>query len=407
MGRGQIGYWGISTVDTVAERKRVVFRPATAADTVRIGDLVCYNSDLAADWKELTANRLTGDFGGENATAYAEGSQTYNGRFLIVEKGASGNLNEWAGVVAVLGPKKGGDGDILEIWVPREGAVVPVYTDVNCTLNTSVLGVSSSSYLAQTVTGDDDPLPIGVAVETVDRSGTNGLVWCRLFGRAGIGVEASFFSPSIKRNGRAYGFTVGGDNFFQGVAGAQEYLVHLEGGKSVIASGDCYGGILKISGGNDVVQPTSYIMRGINVSQSNDGTLGQIDNFIGVKNNVGTCTTVTALSLRAENYGTNAGTGSVFGGLDILLTPEGTMAEKSFGIRVRNNNASLATAVAAVLEVSESGANTGFTNLLYVPTAADLGIIAASGDIVFSSADKLIPIKVGSTTYYLVATDNV
>jgi hypothetical protein len=97
----------------------------------------------------------------------------------------------------------------------------------------------------------------------------------------------------------------------------------------------------------------------------------------------------------------------VFGGLDILLTPEGTMAEKSFGIRVRNNNASLATAVAAVLEVSESGANTGFTNFLYVPTAADLGIIAASGDITFSSADKLIPIMVGTTTYYLVATDNV
>jgi hypothetical protein len=57
--------------------------------------------------------------------------------------------------------------------------------------------------------------------------------------------------------------------------------------------------------------------------------------------------------------------------------------------------------------VSESGANTGFTNFLYVLTAADLGIIAVSADITFTTADKLIPIKVGTTTYYLVATDNV
>lgn len=371
--------------------------------TVREGMPVCYNYDTTTNWTSVDKNGTAGTFD----TSTAEGYQN-EGKFIRVEDPTEFNLNWFAGEVAAGSPGIGVIGPCtLDIFVPN-GAIVPIRTNANCVVGITSLGVGTAGTYFEQVTGDGDPIPCAVAMETVDRSGTAGLVLAKVFstGRSVSGLDG-FFSPSAKNNGRTYGFIINGDNFFQGVAGAQEYLVHMEGWKSVIASGDCYGGILKISGGNDVVQPTSYILRGINANVSNDGTLGQLDNFIGVKNDEGTCTTVTALSLRAENYGTNAGTGSVFGGLDILLTPEGTMAEKSFGIRVRNNNASLATAVASVLEVSESGANTGFTNLLYVPTAADLGIIAASGDIVFSSADKLIPIKVGSTTYYLVATDNV
>jgi hypothetical protein len=359
---------------------------------------VCYNYD--------TTDNILGWSGTAESTTTAEGSQN-EGKYLRVENPVEANLQWFAGVVAgggwcgTVGPCW------LEVYIPN-GAVVPVRAYASCTVGVTSLGVSTGGRYMEVPTGDGDPLACAVAEETVDRSSTAGLVLAKMWptGQTVAGFDG-FFMPAAKRNGRTYGFVINGDNFFQGVAGAQEYLVHMEGGKSVKASGDCYGGILKISGSNDAVQPTSYILRGINCNASNDGTLGQVDNFIGVKNDEGTCTTVTALSLRAENYGTNAGTGSVFGGLDILLTPEGTMAEKSFGIRVRNNNASLATAVAAVLEVSESGANTGFTNFLYVPTAADLGIIAASGDITFSSADKLIPIMVGTTTYYLVATDNV
>jgi hypothetical protein len=36
-----------------------------------------------------------------------------------------------------------------------------------------------------------------------------------------------------------------------------------------------------------------------------------------------------------------------------------------------------------------------------------VGVIAAGGDITFDSSDKLIPIDIAGTTYYLVATDNV
>jgi len=180
MAFGEVSYWHIDGKESMAESKRVVFRPSSSTDTIRVGDLVCYNSDLAADWKEATTNRLTSDFNGENATTYAEGSQTYNARFLVVEKPATANLAAFAGVVKALGPKLGTDGDTIEIWVPKHGAVVPVMTDQSVTINSSVLGVVNAKYEASS-----GGVPIGIALETVDRSGTDGLTWMRFDNRLG------------------------------------------------------------------------------------------------------------------------------------------------------------------------------------------------------------------------------
>jgi len=217
------------------------------------------------------------------------------------------------------------------------------------------------------------------------------------------------FAPFAENTGRSYGFQVVGDNFFTGVAGAQEYLVHFEGSKDVVASGDAYGGILKISGGNDAVQTVAgYVFRGLNINTSNDGTLGSIESFIGTKNDEGTATNVKALTLRAENYGTMGASGT-FGGLDIILTNEAAVAETEFGIRIQNTNNSIAGPVDAVIWVSETGANTGFTNFLKVPTAADLGITAATVEaahVLGFDADGTaikIPISVGGVTYYILA----
>ena len=178
MGRGQIGYWGISTIDTVAERKRVVWRPKTAATVAKVGQPVSYNSDITADWKELTINRLTGDFGGENATAYAEGAQAYNGRFLIVEEVSVDEPSAFAGIIAVLGSKKGADGDIIEIYIPN-GAVVPVYTDKNIVrLDRLYLEDGEQTFVNATQAGMGPC--VGIAYETVDRSSTAGLVWAKI-----------------------------------------------------------------------------------------------------------------------------------------------------------------------------------------------------------------------------------
>ena len=175
MGFGQVAAWSTVTVDTIAEKKKVVFRPSSSTDKVRVGDLVCYNSDLAANWQEKTSARAANDLNGSGVTTYAEGSQTFNARFLVVEKPATANLHAFAGVVAELGPERGGDGDTISVFVPKVGAVVPVYTDQSVTVDSSVLTVANGSYMA-TAAGN----PIGVAVETIDRSSPNGLAWMRM-----------------------------------------------------------------------------------------------------------------------------------------------------------------------------------------------------------------------------------
>jgi len=169
----QVGVFNLGAPDPIAERKKVWFRPSSSTDTVRVGDLVCYNSDLAADWKERTTNRSPG--GALDATTYAEGNQTYNARLFVVEKPASANLDAFAGVVAELGPEAGEDGDLIEIWIPKEGAVVPVMCDMACTINSTVIGVVNAKY-----EGSVGGRAIGVAAETVDRSSTDGLVWMRM-----------------------------------------------------------------------------------------------------------------------------------------------------------------------------------------------------------------------------------
>jgi len=177
MGLGEISAWMVGMKDTIAETKEVVYRPSTATDTVRVGDLVCYNSDLAADYKEKTSNPSDG------GTTYAEGSQTYTGRLLIVEKPASTNLHQWAGVVASLGRKAGADGDLLQIFVPKDGAVVPVMCDKSVTRGETVLAVKMDQYEATSPVYGGSTASfrvIGLAEETVDRSSTDGLVWMRM-----------------------------------------------------------------------------------------------------------------------------------------------------------------------------------------------------------------------------------
>lgn len=165
----KIQLMGSGAYDISCPVKRVFFRPSTAADTIRVGDQVCYNSDSVQDHKERTADPshlgLTQD-------TYAEGEQEFTGRLFIVEKPATANLAAYAGVVKSLGEKIGGDGDMIEIFIPTEGAIVPVISDQNCTNERTVLGIRDGAYEASY-----PGRAVGIARETKDRSGTDGLVW--------------------------------------------------------------------------------------------------------------------------------------------------------------------------------------------------------------------------------------
>ncbi len=392
---------GVSGIDPIAQKKRVVFRPSTASDTIRVGDSVCYNSDLAADYKERSSNPVSA------GTTYAEGAQTYNARLFIVEKPAEANLNQFAGIVAALGSKAGADGDFIEIYTPVEGAVVPVYTDANCVINQTVLGAADGAYTLSQDTGSGDPLGIGVAVETIDRSNTNGLCWMRMYAAPGIGSNSMFIAPSNFRNGRCYGVTITGDNFFGGAAGAQEYLVQIEGTKEVAGTGDNYQGFLFIKGNNEAANDSNCSFRGLNCSINNreDGTMGLITNTISLslKQLSGNITTAIALQIDAQDL--TAGTKTTFGGLDVAINREGAAATEEFGIRVRTRG-TINTAVNTVFRIDKDATDHGFANLFSIEADA-VDYVAAQGNVTVTTADKVIPIRLAGVLYYLIAVDGI
>lgn len=162
-------------IDPIAVTKRVFWRPVTSTTVLKVGQPVCYNSDCVCDHKERTSDPthlgLTKD-------TYAEGEQEMTGRLFIVEEPLSANLSHLAGFVKSLGSLDGADGDMIEIFIPN-GAIVPVRTDVNCTLDDTILGIRNGQ--AEATIGEYCR-PVAIAKETKDRSSTAGLVWAKIVG---------------------------------------------------------------------------------------------------------------------------------------------------------------------------------------------------------------------------------
>jgi hypothetical protein len=136
-------------------KKRVYLEPS---DTVYAGYAVCYNHDTTEDMDGSTV---------------AEGSQC-NGKFLRVEKPAAANLDFLAGFVApesngVVGPKW------ITIIEPM-GCIIPAYISANAVLGETKLFLQDASY----VLGSDGGRQVGLAMETVDRSSTNGVALARV-----------------------------------------------------------------------------------------------------------------------------------------------------------------------------------------------------------------------------------
>ena len=156
-------------IDPIAQTKRVFWRPETSTTVLKAGQPVCYNSDSVLDHKEraLDPTHL-----GLTIDTYAEGEQEFTGRLFCVEEPLTANLMSFAGICKSLGPKAGADGDMIEIFIPVEGAVVPVWTDQDCVFDRTIVGILDAS-----VDVTKPGCPIGVAKETKDRSTTDGIVW--------------------------------------------------------------------------------------------------------------------------------------------------------------------------------------------------------------------------------------
>lgn len=171
-------------------KKRVVFRPASSTDTLKTGYALCYNYDLVEDWQE---NTQTAPDGPDAVASYAEGNQEFNARFLTVEKPLGKNIDHFAGWVCEESDGAG-DGEFINIYVPVEGAVIPVYTDLSVANSATVLAVNPGSYaMGNPVYGGSTTSSVmqGIALETINRSSVNGLTWMLVKKGLSLGLGVS------------------------------------------------------------------------------------------------------------------------------------------------------------------------------------------------------------------------
>ncbi len=377
-----------------AQRKRVWY---TGDSTIREGMPLCYDFDTTDNilGYDKAAGGLPGCQTTPNTTA--EGNQN-EGKYLRVEDPVAEDNQQWlAGYVAGTSEAGKAGPRWLDIFVPN-GAIIPVRTDASCTVGVTILGLADGETLLQLAYGSDDPMCCAIAMETVDRSQASGIVLAKCFptGQVISGLSAHFM-PSNIRNGRTYGFTVDGENFFKGIAGAQEYLVHLVAWKATASTGDCYGGMLKIKGINEGVNANTYIWRGLNCAAHNEGTVGWVENVISINNESGgTATRAVALAINAENYGT---TGEM-GCCDMLLRDEGTSTE-SYILRLRNDDRSAVGEVGSVFKIEAVTESDGFDVLFDFEDLVDLGSLYIEDSN--ASPDKAGSIKIttpaGATAY--------
>ncbi len=206
------------------------------------------------------------------------------------------------------------------------------------------------------------------------------------------------FEPVRPDSAYAYGVKVDSDLFFTGGAATKSYLMGLFGDRPAgsAATGDSNDALLKLSGNNYAANDTNFIFRGLNAAINNrsGGTLGWIEHSFGVQNKVGgTVNNIRGLTIVAENYGTVS---DMFGGLDVLLKNEGAVATLEYGIRIRNENNSIADAVGAAILVSDTGANTGWDYILdFNGASVVVGDIRLNGGMVVHQ-DKADRVMIGA-----------
>lgn len=159
-GQGQVVFEGTERI-----AKKVVYYEGT--DALDEGDCLCYNRDYG--------------------TASAEDED----RAYRAEKPSATNLKWFAGTVSDKSAGKTGPG-LFELNVPvTNGQMVPVRTDQSCTINTTILTLVAGQYQAG---GPGEGIPIALALQTVDRSSTEGTVLANL---TGIGVNNAGPSDAI------------------------------------------------------------------------------------------------------------------------------------------------------------------------------------------------------------------
>lgn len=371
----KIQLMGSGAFDVYCPTKRVFFRPSSDTDVIRVGDQVCYNSDLDTDHKERTVDPthlgLTKD-------TYAEGKQEFTGRLFIVEKPATANLHAYAGVVKSLGPVAGGDGDMIEIWIPTEGAVVTVMSDQNCVLDRTIMGIRNGAYEASY-----PGRPIGVAIETKNRDTTDGLVWMKFKNFEYNAVNAAGDSTSnaliVDDEATSNAVTIKALNVrFDGTGRARAlyYVGEING------AGHSLYGMFKFRTYISAAASKNTHCLCANLVIKDDGTLS----------NAGGEHASSAMYVTVETEVSSSAP----------TLSGGTLAAFYIGYYVDEGTAAPVEAFPFYFNTNQSLGQ--WDGLLRTRNINDIGAYVSTGDAPgLQTGDAMIPVKLGDTTYYLVA----
>lgn len=230
---------------------------------------------------------------------------------------------------------------------------------------------------------------------------------------AGVTRERHTFSPERGNEGTSNALALAlGSDFFKGGAAQKSYALSITGDRPAgsAATGDSNDALIRASGNNYAANDTNFILRGVNASVNNrdGGTLGRLDHNLGVQGKSGgTVGTLLGLTVTAENYGVAT---DLFGGIDVVLKNEAAVATTEFGLRLRNENNSIAGPVAAAIAVTDTGANTGWTSVLDASGASVVSEIlklahdavaadAGGGTVGSVVSGAFIRVKVGATNF--------
>ena len=207
-----------------------------------------------------------------------------------------------------------------------------------------------------------------------------------------------------------YRFDDNGAGIMSGGAAQKTYFMYLNAARLSAATGDSNDAMLRINFNNYAANDSNFIMRGINLSINNKsgGTMGQLEgiNCGACNKSGGTTPSLLGMTVTPENYGTISTT---FGGIDVVLKNEGVQATTSFGIRIRNIEASGVGAIGAAVSVSNTSTY-GFSYILDCTSVTALtaafrfpqiaSIVSATGQTSGTQAG-CIKVVMGSTPLFI------
>jgi hypothetical protein len=341
---------------------------------------VCYEFDATTNVLNYDKG-AGGDVGSQSTrTTTAEGNQN-EGKFLRVEDADADNLPAFAGVVA-QGPKVGTTGPCwLDIFVPN-GAIVPVRTDLDCTVGRTILAVESASQELTVPLAASNAIPVGIAWETVDRSSTSGIVLAKLSPNLFIRQEGDASSLICDDDATA-AETVNNINIiFNGTGGPKRGLYAVG---EIAGAGHSLYGMFKFR--TYLNAAASSVVNGVcaNLHIKDSGTLTRTSGEVN-----------SALYVTVETEVTT--TAPTLSGGDLC----------GITINYYVDESTAAPANAFMLYCNCGTYN--WDGLLWIRNAGDAGDSAMTADHTFDTSDKCIPVLIGNytggTTYYIPLMNN-